>query len=63
MNMVFNKLRITQIKSKYGRLLKHKMCLRGLGIKKINNSVVVDRTPENLGMIKKVSYMVTVEEI
>jgi large subunit ribosomal protein L30 len=61
--MRIKKLRITQTKSKYGRLVKHKNCLSGLGIRKINNSVIVDGTPENLGMINKVSYMLNVEEI
>jgi large subunit ribosomal protein L30 len=57
------KLRVTQKKSKNGRLIKHKKCLRGLGITKINSSVIVSETPEILGLINKVSYMLTVEEI
>jgi large subunit ribosomal protein L30 len=61
--MLIKKLRITQTKSKHGRLGKHKNCLSGLGIKKINNSIIIDGTPENLGMVNKVSYMLNVEEI
>lgn len=48
--MNINKLKVTQIKSKYGRLLKHIECLRGLGIKKINKTITIDDTPENRGI-------------
>jgi len=51
------------IKSKFGRLPRHQACLKGLGLRKINQTVVVLNTPENRGMINKVSYMLKVEEI
>ncbi len=51
------------IKSKFGRLPNHQACLKGLGLRKINQSVVILNTPENRGMINKVSYMLKVEEI
>ncbi len=57
------KLNVTMTKSKFGRLPKHQACLKGLGLRKINQSVIVLNTPENKGMINKVSYMLTVEEI
>ena len=57
------KLKVTQIKSKNGRLAKHKASLIGLGLRRMNHSVVVSNTPENRGMIAKVYYMVNVEEI
>ncbi|MCX7113245.1 MAG: 50S ribosomal protein L30 [Proteobacteria bacterium] len=60
--MNINKLKVTQIKSKYGRLLKHIECLRGLGIKKINKTITIDDTPENRGMLSKIYYMLKVEE-
>lgn len=58
-----NKLKITQIKSKNGRLSKHKSTLLGLGIKKINQNVIVNSSPEILGMINKIYYMIKVEVI
>jgi large subunit ribosomal protein L30 len=48
-------------KSKIGRLPKHKACLSGLGLRKINQTVEVIDTPENRGMINKISYMLRVE--
>jgi large subunit ribosomal protein L30 len=49
-------------KSKFGRLPVHKECLKGLGLRKINQTVEVLNTPENRGMINKISYMLRVEE-
>ena len=56
-------LKVTQIKSKNGRLLKHKATLLGLGIRRMHHSVLVKDTPENRGMISRISYMINVEEI
>lgn len=55
-------LKVTLVHSKHGRLKKHAACLRGLGIRRIHNPVVVKDTPENRGMINKVSYLLKVEE-
>jgi large subunit ribosomal protein L30 len=55
-------LSVTLTKSKFGRLPAHQGCLQGLGLKKINQTVEVLNTPENLGMINKISYMLRVEE-
>ena len=55
-------LRVTLVKSMHGRLKKHQACLKGLGIRRIHNPVVVADTPENRGMINHVSYMVKIEE-
>jgi len=60
--MIINMLKVTQIKSKYGRLIKHIECLRGLGIKRINKTVTINNTPENRGMLSKIHYMIKVEE-
>ncbi|MEE9446376.1 MAG: 50S ribosomal protein L30 [Arenicellales bacterium] len=61
--MAQKKLRVTQIKSIHGRLKKHQACVRGLGLRRMHHSVEVIDTPENRGMINKVSYMVTCEEV
>ncbi|MGB5277489.1 MAG: 50S ribosomal protein L30 [Gammaproteobacteria bacterium] len=60
--MAEKELKITLIKSTAGRLKKHKACVRGLGLRRTNHSVVVKDTPENRGMINKVSYMLSVED-
>jgi len=61
--MTTKKLKLTLIKSKNGRLAKHLACLKGLGIKRMHQSVEVLDTKENRGMVDKVSYMLRVEEI
>lgn len=62
--MVSNKqIKITMIKSMHGRLKSHKSCVRGLGIRKMHNSILVHDTPENRGMINKVSYLLQIEEV
>jgi large subunit ribosomal protein L30 len=61
--MAAKKLKLTLLKSVHGRLSAHKSCVRGLGLRKIRHTVVVDDTPENRGMINKVSDMISVEEV
>jgi large subunit ribosomal protein L30 len=53
---------VTMVKSKIGRLASHKACLKGLGLRKINQTVQVRDTNENRGMINKISYLLSVEE-
>lgn len=56
-------LQVTLIKSLNKRLQKHKDCVRGLGLRRIGHTKQVKATPENLGMINKVSYLLLVEEV
>lgn len=58
-----NNLSVTMTKSRFGRLPNHRACLKGLGLRKINQTVEVLNTPENRGMINKVAYMLKVEEV
>lgn len=53
---------ITLVKSLNGRLESHKQCARGLGLRKINQMKTVISTPENMGMIRKISYMLKVQD-
>ncbi len=55
-------LKLTLIKSKYGRLKSHRACVAGLGLRRMHQSVIVEDTPENRGMINRVSYLLSVEE-
>lgn len=61
--MAEKKLRLTLVRSLIGRLESHKACARGLGIRKMHNTVDVIDTPENRGMVNKISYMLKVEEV
>ena len=56
-------LKVTLVKSKHGRLRSHKACVAGLGLRKIHQTVTVQDTPENRGMINRISYLLSVEEI
>lgn len=53
---------IKQIKSAIGRHASHQACLRGLGIRRLHQTVSVIATPENQGMINKISYLLKIED-
>ena len=53
-------IQIKLIKSGIGRIKKHKLCIQGLGFKKLNQVVTVEDPPSNRGMINKISDMVEV---
>ena len=54
-------VKVTLVKSLIGRLEAHKACARGLGLNKIRQTVEVIDTPENRGMINKISYLIKCE--
>ena len=56
-------LRIMLKKSIIGRTKKHRVVVDSLGLRKINQEVQVKDTPQIRGMIKKVSYLLDVEDI
>jgi large subunit ribosomal protein L30 len=56
------RVRVTLIKSVNGRLASHRACVRGLGLRRMHHSALVEDTVENRGMINKVSYLLKVEE-
>ncbi len=55
------KVKVTLIKSKYGRLKKHQACVQGLGLRKIGQTVELEDTPAVQGMINKIKYLLSVE--
>ena len=57
-----NRLKVTLVKSVNGRLKSHQACVRGLGLRRMHHTVMVNDTPENQGMIRKVAHMVEVAE-
>ena len=56
------KIKLTLRKSLTGRLKAHQACAKGLGIKKIHKTIQVNDTPENLGMINKINYLLKIEK-
>ncbi|MEO6329885.1 MAG: 50S ribosomal protein L30 [Ginsengibacter sp.] len=57
------KIKVTQIKSGIDRSERQKLTLQALGLNKINASKEVEATPQILGMVKKVSHLIKVEEV
>ena len=55
-------IKVTLVKSPIGRLKKHKACLRGLGLRRIGQTVELEDTPSINGMVSKVRYMVRTED-
>ncbi|RMG58003.1 MAG: 50S ribosomal protein L30 [Gammaproteobacteria bacterium] len=60
--MADKKIKVTLVRSLIGRLKSHQACARGLGIRRMHQTVEVIDTPENRGMINKIAYMLKVEE-
>lgn len=56
------KVKVTLVKSMFGRGDKHMACVKGLGLRRMHHTVEVLDTPENRGMINKVSYLLKVED-
>ncbi len=54
-------VKVTLIKSTNSRLQSHRDCVKGLGLRRLHHTVEVLDTPENMGMINKVSYLLKVE--
>jgi large subunit ribosomal protein L30 len=57
------KIKVTLVKSVIGTIEKHRACVRGLGLRRLNHTVIVSDTPENRGMINRVNYLVKSESV
>jgi len=57
------KIRITLVRSQINRPEIQRKTIKALGLTKMNSSVEKDATPQILGMVRKVSHLVKVEEI
>ena len=55
-------LKIKLIKSGIGRMKSHKLCIKGLGFKKLNQTVTVLDTSSNRGLVNKISDMIEIQE-
>ena len=61
--VVYPRLKIKLVKSLIGRSDRQQATVRGLGLRKINSEVIREKRPEILGMIRKIEFMLQVEEI
>lgn len=57
------KLKITLVRSTCKAIPNHKECVKGLGLRRTNHSVVVADNPCIRGMINKVNHLLLVEEV
>jgi large subunit ribosomal protein L30 len=57
------KVKITQVKSIIDRPKRQKDTMKALGIRKMNQTVVHEATPQILGMVAKIRHLVEVEEV
>ena len=54
--------KITLVRSHIGKPANQKAVLQGMGLTRMNKTVILNDTPEVRGMIRKVSHMLKVEE-
>ena len=57
-----SKITITQVKSTIKRPMDQKLTIKALGLGKISKTVVVEKTPQIMGMIRKVNHLISVSE-
>ncbi len=57
------KIKITQVKSGIDRPERQKLTLQALGLNKMNATKEIEATPQVLGMIRKVTHLIKVEEV
>lgn len=55
-------MQVKLVRSMNGRLASHRACVKGLGLRRMHQTVEVEDTPCTRGMVNKVSYMVQVVE-
>ncbi len=57
------KIKIVQVRSRIGSSDRQKKTLDALGLRKMNNPVIKEATPQVRGMVRKVAHLITIEEI
>jgi large subunit ribosomal protein L30 len=55
-------IKVTLVRSPSGAKPDHRACVRGLGLKRVRQTVTLEDTPSVRGMARKVDYMVRLEE-
>jgi large subunit ribosomal protein L30 len=62
--MASNKgFKVTLVKSVFGQLKAHRATVRGLGLRRIRDTVTVADTPEIRGMLNASGHLLKIEEI
>lgn len=56
------RVRVTLVRSVSGTIGKHRDTVRGLGLRRMNHTVELEDTPAVRGMLRRVDYLVRVEE-
>ena len=54
-------LKVTLVKSPIGAKQPHRACVRGMGLRRLRQTVELPDSPANRGMIDRVSYLVKCE--
>jgi len=55
-------INVTLVRSPVGTQPKHRECIRGLGLKRMHQTVLLEDTPSIRGMVNQVYYMVRVDQ-
>ena len=55
--------KVTLVKSVFGQLKSHRATVRGLGLRRIRDTVTVADTPEIRGMLNASSHLLKVEQL
>ena len=55
-------LRVTQVKSSISHIARNRATLRALGLHRLHQTVEIADTPENRGMLRRVAFLLEVEE-
>jgi len=58
-----SKIKVTWVRSTINRTEKHKRTIRALGLHRLHETVVHEATPQVLGMVNQVKYLLRVEEV
>ena len=56
-----SKIKVTQIKSLIGRKKNHRLSVKGLGLRRIGDSKILEDTPSVRGMVSQVDYLLNIE--
>jgi len=55
-------IKLTLVRSPRRKLAAHKACVRGLGLRRMHQTVEVEDTPCTRGMVNRVSYLLRIKE-
>ena len=58
-----SKIRVTSVRSTTDRPKRQKATMKALGLRRMNQSVEVEATPQIIGMVKAIQHLVKVENI